>query len=77
MVTVDEGNDDVTSIFADVSSTISHQAPQRAGRRAHTLGRALQSNFDPLLAPHLFFLKLDNRIPHIFLVALVNTCFHS
>ena len=49
----------------------SHQALQRAGRRAHIPERALPSNFDPLLAPHLFFL-LHNRM-----LALVNRCFHS
>ena len=42
----------------------------------HIPERALQSNFDPLLAPRLFFTCLTNRIPHIVL-ALVNKCFYS
>ena len=75
MATVDEDDEDVTSIYADVLSTISHQARQRAGRQAHIPGRAPPSNFDQLLAPRLFFM-LHNRIPHI-VPALVNTCFHS
>ena len=76
MATVVEGNNDVTSKYADVSPAHLTRLPKGLEDGRTSLGEPSRPTLTHFSFLTCFFL-LDNRIPHIFLVALVNTCFHS